>query len=322
MSGVTKAPTNRLLYWLAAVAAVLTFALLLAGATVTTLDVGMADTVWPTPPWYLAVLSASGRLLEHGVGFFVEHLHRLVGWVVGFLVLGLAGLAWSTRASREARALSLAMLSVVAIQGVLGGIRVLLVSRELAVVHGLVAHLFFCLCVVSALRLKPGRAEVVRELVRGSVRRASRLRAAQVAMALVALQLLTGTVLRHLGLGLHLHVLGAVLAAFACIGLGFSLLFLGEEPLFTGRAWLLLAGSLLQVVLGVVAWLTASGFGPYALETVTPGHALGATAHMLLGSVLFAAVTSLVVDIASGISPVSTAQTGLQAGFQPAKTKA
>ena len=290
--------TNRVLYLMAMAAAPLTFALLLAGATVTTLDVGMADTVWPTAPWYLVVLIAGGQALQHGLGFFIEHVHRLVGWLVGFLVVAFVVLAWGGSGGRKPRAASVALLILVAVQGVLGGMRVLFVSRELAVLHGILAHAFFTLCVVVALSLKPGRTDALKRSVGGENRRlGSRLRAAQAAFGLVVLQIVTGTALRHLGIGLHLHILGAVLASLACAGLGFGLLFVGERTMFPIRGWLLLGGGLVQLLLGVAAWLTASGFGPYALEPVSLWHALAATAHMLLGSLLLASTASVVPDL-------------------------
>jgi heme A synthase len=74
--------------WAAATVALL-FALLLLGAVVTSFRVGMADPIWPTRPWHLAVIDWQ----EQGSGFLIEHTHRLAGFAVGgavtILVLGL-----------------------------------------------------------------------------------------------------------------------------------------------------------------------------------------------------------------------------------------
>jgi cytochrome c oxidase assembly protein subunit 15 len=76
-------------FW-AALTVAATLVLLALGGIVTTFKVGMADTVWPTYPWHLALIDYS----EPKPGFIVEHTHRLAGYVVGCLVIVLAvGLA-------------------------------------------------------------------------------------------------------------------------------------------------------------------------------------------------------------------------------------
>src|SRR5436190_20812253 len=74
--------------WAVATLALL-FALLALGAFVTSFRVGMADPIWPTRPWHLAVIDWQ----EQSRGFLIEHTHRLAGFAVGgavtILVLGL-----------------------------------------------------------------------------------------------------------------------------------------------------------------------------------------------------------------------------------------
>ena len=61
------------------------------GAVVTTLRVGMADQVWPTYPWHLALMSWK----EPSAGFLIEHTHRLLAYAAGFCVVVLTiGLWW------------------------------------------------------------------------------------------------------------------------------------------------------------------------------------------------------------------------------------
>jgi heme A synthase len=62
-----------------ALTAVSVFILLAIGTLVTTFGVGMADTVWPTPPWYLLFHERAGNF-----GWYVEHAHRIAGYAVGF----------------------------------------------------------------------------------------------------------------------------------------------------------------------------------------------------------------------------------------------
>src|SRR5207249_1226693 len=65
-------------------------------------------------------------------GIFYEHSHRLIGALVGLLTLGLAATLW--RAGGRLRWLGLAAVVVVVAQGVLGGLRVVLLADTLAIV--------------------------------------------------------------------------------------------------------------------------------------------------------------------------------------------
>ena len=297
MAAVADNRKLRYMHWLAVVATTATFLLLVAGGAVTSLDVGMADTVWPTPPWYLLVLFKSGRALERGIGFLVEHAHRQVGWIVGMIIVVMALASWSRALPRWMRWWCLTLLIIVSVQGVLGGLRVLDVSRELAVVHGVTAHLFFAACLLTAFLTRPGRHERLTQLEVDTVTLYQRTRTAVAAAGLLLFQIVTGAVLRHLGLWLGVHVLGAVAAALATMALGFGCFFMGDRPLFSVRSWVLMLGAFGQVLLGASAWVSANGFGPYAVGPITRTHAYAATAHMLLGSVLLATATTVLVDL-------------------------
>lgn len=69
------------------------------GGQTTTRIAGMADPVWPTEPWYLAVNSHE-LFKEPRPGFLLEHTHRLAGWITGFLALGFAFSAWAFEPKR------------------------------------------------------------------------------------------------------------------------------------------------------------------------------------------------------------------------------
>ncbi|HTK78615.1 MAG TPA: hypothetical protein VL371_25375, partial [Gemmataceae bacterium] len=84
-------PPPWLRHWAAATVALL-FALLLLGAVVTSFRVGMADPIWPTRPWHLAVID----WLEQSRGFLIEHTHRVAGFAVGGAVTILALGLWLT----------------------------------------------------------------------------------------------------------------------------------------------------------------------------------------------------------------------------------
>src|SRR5262245_8811879 len=84
-------PPRWLRHWAAATLALL-FALLLLGAVVTSFRVGMADPIWPTRPWHLAIIDWQ----EQSRGFLIEHTHRLAGFAVGGAVTILALGLWLT----------------------------------------------------------------------------------------------------------------------------------------------------------------------------------------------------------------------------------
>lgn len=67
--------------WCAATA-VATFTLIAVGTMVTTFHVGMADPLWPTAPWHLLLIDRMPNF-----GFYVEHFHRIAGYLAGMFIL-------------------------------------------------------------------------------------------------------------------------------------------------------------------------------------------------------------------------------------------
>lgn len=68
------------------------FLTVLVGTLVTTFHVGMTDSLWPTAPWHLLLIERVPNF-----GFYVEHSHRLVGYLIGICVLvQTVGLWWSS----------------------------------------------------------------------------------------------------------------------------------------------------------------------------------------------------------------------------------
>src|SRR5205807_2863174 len=75
---------------------------------------------------------------------------RLAGAAVGFLSIVLAIWAWRTESRRWVRRLAYGVLGAVIFQGVLGGLRVVLLKLNLAIVHACFAQAFFCLAALVA----------------------------------------------------------------------------------------------------------------------------------------------------------------------------
>src|SRR3954471_24511934 len=74
-----------------------------------------------------------------------------MGTVVGMLAIALTIVAWTKDKRPHICWLCTALLGTVILQGVLGGLRVVLVKLDLAIVHACVAQAFFCFAAFVAL---------------------------------------------------------------------------------------------------------------------------------------------------------------------------
>src|SRR4051794_19170153 len=142
---------NRSLHVIALLTAAATFPLIFMGGLVTSHGAGMSVPDWPNSFGYnMFLLPPSRWLTTEAGGVFYEHSHRLMGSVVGMLSIALAVWAWRVEPRRWVRWLAASVLGAVIFQGALGGLRVVLVNLDLAVVHGCVAQAFFCLATLMA----------------------------------------------------------------------------------------------------------------------------------------------------------------------------
>ena len=91
--------------------------LLTLGWLTTSFRAGMADPVWPTEPWFLAVNGPVWR--EPDRAFLLEHTHRAAGYLAGGLATLLAVAAWCT--DRRPATRWFGLLAVGVLVGVYGG---------------------------------------------------------------------------------------------------------------------------------------------------------------------------------------------------------
>src|SRR5947199_6987205 len=140
-------PYNSSLHAIALLTAASTFPLIFMGGLVTSHQAGMSVPDWPNSYGYNMFLFPFSKWQG---GILYEHTHRLMGTVVGMLSILLAVWAWRVEARPWARRLAYAVLGAVIFQGVLGGLRVVLVKLNLAIVHACVAQAFFCLAALVA----------------------------------------------------------------------------------------------------------------------------------------------------------------------------
>jgi heme a synthase len=262
-----------------------TCVLILLGGMVTNTGAALAVPDWPSTFGYNMILFPWSRMVG---GIFYEHSHRLMGALVGLLTLALAAALW-----REGgRLRRLGLLAVVAIlaQGLLGGLRVVLLQDTLAIFHGLLAQAFFALLAAIALLTAP-RARAAFAPVDPALKGLTVL-----AAALVYAQIVFGALLTHTG-RIDLHLAGAVLV-FALV------------PIVTARlrrsgdAVAVPLSRLLLVLLGVQLLLGVGSFLARFSSLWIPGEQLTVialpVAHRLVGSLILAATVALSVR-ASGI---------------------
>jgi cytochrome c oxidase assembly protein subunit 15 len=142
-------------------------------------------------------------------GILYEHSHRLIGSLVGLLTLTLVFSLWTGERRRWVRWLGAAALAVVVIQGILGGLRVVLVAEQLALLHGVLAHAFLALAAGMALVTSRAWSSDVTPAPGAA---ADRLRYwALCVTAATYVQIVLGAVVTHTGRRLDAHLGLAVL---------------------------------------------------------------------------------------------------------------
>ena len=265
---------------LSVILACATFPLLFIGGLVTSLGVGLAVPDWPTTFGYNMFLYPWSQMVG---GVFYEHSHRLVASTVGMLTIAMALSLWFREQRQWLRWLGLAALFLVILQGVLGGLRVVLLQHSLAIIHACLAQAFFALTVSLALfTSSEWRRPVDAPIADGGNLR----RLATVTTALIYLQITLGALLRHTGEWVNAHVLFAALVAVHVVLLARRIARAHSDRAGLSRpAYLLTALLVLQGVLGAGAY-----FGKFTAILRWPASALVllTTTHLIVGALMFA----------------------------------
>ncbi len=273
---------------LAVILACATLPLLFIGGLVTSLGVGLAVPDWPTTFGYNMFLYPWSKMIG---GIFYEHSHRLVASCVGLLTIALTLTLWLKEPRPWLRWLGVAALALVIVQGILGGLRVVLLQPTLAIIHACFAQAFFALTVSLALftavewRNPPQSAPLTDG---GRLRRL-----ATITTVLIYVQIVFGALLRHTGERLDGHLLFAALVAVHVI-----LLLLritrqqGTETALVRPAYLLGGLLLGQLLLGALSYL-----GKFTAVLPLPAVALvlTTTTHLIIGALML--VTSLTIAL-------------------------
>src|SRR3954471_9506373 len=194
---MTQSSYSPTLHRLAVLTAVATFPLIFMGGLVTSHGAGMSVPDWPNSYGYNMFTFPPSKWVG---GIFYEHTHRLMGTVVGMFSIALAICAWKLESRKWARRLAYAVLGAVIFQGVLGGLRVVLVKLDLAIVHACVAQAFFCLAALTA--IVTSRWWFTAPDLSPTKTGHSLIRLAAICAIAISLQLVVGAMIRHFEAGL------------------------------------------------------------------------------------------------------------------------
>lgn len=200
MSNNASNATNPWLHRFAVLTAIVTFLLIGLGGLVTSHGVGMSVPDWPNTYGYNMF---TFPIKDWVGGIFYEHTHRLLASATGLLTTILAVWLWRRDARRWLRWLGVAAFLGVVLQGVLGGLRVVLANAHLGIVHAIVGQLFLVLMCAIALFT----SRYWRELAAGKrmVPAPGRLRTLVLsATVLIFCQLIIGATMRQAHAGLSI----------------------------------------------------------------------------------------------------------------------
>ncbi len=266
----------------------LTMVTLIFGALTTSKNAGMAFRDWPTSDGYLMVTYPWFGDFAKNWDKFLEHGHRLAGMLIGIWSIALVVCAFKTQQRRTVKTLSILVLIGVICQGLLGGFRVQLDERGLAMLHGAFAAIVFALMgavvVLSGKKWSAPEPETERNTLR-TMKVFSVL-----VVAILTAQYLFGGLIRHRGTGLHEH-LGLGVASLALIFVNFTFCGFSESGWLRKSGIVLLIIALGQVGLGAGAWVFRFGFTPTGYVAISDSiQQVGLrTAHTVWGIVTFQA---------------------------------
>lgn len=274
-----------------------TLFLIFAGAMVTSTGSGLAVPDWPnTYGWFMFAFPLSKMV----GGIFYEHGHRMIASTVGFLCIIQAIWLQRSEPRRFVRRLGWLSLAAVIVQGLLGGITVLLfLPKAVSVSHAALAEIFFCINVSIAFFTSRWHA-TLSTMEKGD----APVKMAWGLTAIVFAQIFAGAVMRHLGAGLAIpdfplsfgrvipvfstpeivsafvHRVGGLVVASAVIAMAVRLLRYEKTHPLRGLANLLLVVVAGQVMLG--AYVIWSGKQPH----ITSLHVMTGAATLALSVIL------------------------------------
>lgn len=300
---------------MAVVLACATFPLIWVGGLVTTYDAGMAVPDWPTTYGYNLFLYPWQTWLFGPFDLFIEHGHRLLGALAGLLTIGLVIAVWRGDQRPWMRVVAVAALAAVVGQGLLGGLRVRMDARHLAMLHGCFGPAFFALvAAIVVFTSRWWRSTIPAPKAAGG----RLLPIALLTLGLAYGQLVIGAFLRHTPVDapysyfrgavfFHLFLAAALVAHVVVLALNVGKLSVSSNAV--RRMSRLLVGLVIaQVSLGIATWVVKYGWpawfsgwswtADYTVRTNTLAQSWLVTAHVANGSLILAASAAFVAIVA------------------------
>jgi cytochrome c oxidase assembly protein subunit 15 len=303
---------HRLSPWpqrLAIALALVTFPLIWVGGLVTTYDAGMAVPDWPGTYGYNLLRYPWETWIAGPWDLFIEHGHRLLGAAAGFVSIALVAVVLLTARRPWLVAASFGALGLVILQGALGGFRVLLDERLVAMLHGCVGPLFFAY--LAALVVVTSRWWQAAPHFDSTASGGRFARAAWTTVGIAYAQLVLGALVRHVPLvaapgvfraALILHLIVAAALTIHGISLAWRWRRLPQHVSGLRTPSVFMSTLILvQLMLGAAtyvvkyafpAWLGGYAFAAnYVVQEKSLAQSLVTTAHVANGSlILFVSV--------------------------------
>ncbi len=303
---IEHGPEYRFRYYFSWLTLLSTVVLLAWGAFVTSINAGLAVPDWPTtfqsydpfnpwPDWWTIT------------PVFAEHGHRLLGMLVGLLTMILAGWTVFGDDRKWMKVLAVSALILVIFQGVLGGLRVVWVSLNLAMVHAAVAQIFFS--TIAALVLFTSRSWLdARDIVPVTDELVRFRRLAVITVLAIFLQIVLGVFLRHPGTGLNPMLAGLHMAGGIGSGALVVFAFLKARQTFEKGSFLMKG---VRWMLGFLIAQIALGFTAYFVILDERGmlqpsnvQVIVNSAHLVIAAFLMA--SAVIVSLISMRVPAAT----------------
>jgi cytochrome c oxidase assembly protein subunit 15 len=265
--------------------AICTLLLVVAGGLVTSRDAGLSVPDWPLSYGKLMPPMEGGILYEHG--------HRMVATTVGLLTI--VSMIWLFRSDRRRwlRWLGAIALAAVIVQGVLGGLTVLLLLPWwISTAHACLAQLFFSTTVALAMftsRWWLRGPAFVEELPKYPIRELS-----LAAPICVLGQLALGAAARHKAIGSVYHISAAPIVTGVILWISLRiLLHYAENRELRVASIGLLAITFCQVFLGIGAFMSRVAYA----DAVQPMPLMVAftVLHVAVGALTMAASVTLAI---------------------------
>ena len=312
-------PTSPWVHRLAILLIVLTWPLITIGSLVTTYDAGMAVPDWPNTYGYNMFLYPWTTWIFGPFDLFIEHGHRLLASFIGLVTIGMLIAAYRSKQRPTVVRLCWVALAGVIFQGVLGGVRVVLDERSVAMAHGCVGPAFFVLCwIIAGVTSRWWNATRTTNVSPGMVRFAAILAGTSYVQLILGAQLrhvpvdATPTFFRHV---VELHVCGALVVLVLTVVQARKLARCGDLTL--GRVgWGLLGLVVLQWSLGLGTWLVNYGWlgsldwwpslARYVIVAKGWYESIIVTGHVATGSMILAVACWIWLRLSQGQNTADT----------------